>query len=90
MIFRSLTHLRGCRSNSTEAMPLIDFVTLWFRKPRVVIMHRSNDSCFRGKKHTDLMPLESCGAEIDNGTMVAHEHTAERFLVSFSSIVRLS
>lgn len=46
-------------------------------------MHRSNDSCFRGKKHTDLKPLESCGAEIDD------EHAAERFLVSFSSVVRL-
>lgn len=76
MIFRNLTHLRGCRSNSTEAMPLIDFDTVVSQTARCdnTSLQRLVFQSWlffmslgtRGKEHTDLKYLGSCGAEIDD------------------------
>lgn len=58
-------------------MPLIDFVTLWFHKPRVVILHLSNDSCsshgsytcrwaLGGKTHIDVKHLGTWGCVVQS------------------------
>lgn len=86
MIFRSLAHVTGWHSNRSEAMPLIDFVTRWFRKPRVVMLHISNDSCFTHGGYS----CRSLGTRDKQALkMVAHGCVeARRLLVSFRSVGR--